>query len=143
FNDGQYILKVGLLYEPKIWRKVALNGEDTLLDLHQIIQKAFKFDDDHLYAFYMDKRRNRSINDPRGGDPPFVDDFQLGDLNLTINQRFFYLFDFGDSWEFTIDLLEIQEVDKKLKTPKIIEKKGEAPPQYGYYDEDDDFDKWE
>ena len=30
-----------------------MNLTDTLHDLHRIIQKAFEFDNDHLYAFYV------------------------------------------------------------------------------------------
>jgi len=142
FINGQYLFKISLKYKPKIWRTVALNAKHTLLDLHRIIQDAFEFADDHFYAFYLNEKSRKGINDPRGGDPPFVDDYQLGDLGLAVNQQFYYLFDFGDSWEFIIDLVEIKQVDKKLKKPKIVEQKGKAPEQYEFYDEDEDFDEW-
>jgi hypothetical protein len=49
-----------------------------------------------------------------------------------------YYFDYGDSWEFAVQLLTIDENEPLLKKPKIIEIKGEAPAQYEFYDEDEE-----
>ena len=137
FKDGQYIFKVSMQDSAKTWRKVALNGGHTLLDLHIIIQEAFDFDDDHLYVFYLDRQQRQGFYDPRSGDAPSVQDAKVGGLNLSENQRFYYIFDFGDYWEFNIDLLEIKKDAKKLRNPKIIEKKGKAPDQYPDYNEEE------
>jgi len=139
FKDGQYLLKVSLDDEPKIWRKVALNAKHTLLDLHSIIQTAFNFDDDHLYVFHLDRQQRKSYYDPRSENYPTAQDMELGALGLSPNQRIYYIFDFGDYWEFNIDLLEIIKDKKSLKQPKVIAKQGEAPEQYPHYDDDDEW----
>lgn len=136
FKKGRFIFKVSLRYSSKIWRTLELDGTHDLENLHLLIQKAFNFGNDHLYAFYLDKNRRKSYSDPRGGSSPFSDEIELGGLNLKAGQRFFYLFDFGDNWEFNIDVVEIQDVVKKLKKGKILEKNGKAPEQYPDCDED-------
>lgn len=130
FIGGRYTLRV--LLTPGIYRTMALGASATLEDLHGAIQDAFKFDDDHLYAFYMDGERysDEAYNDPRGEEGPFASDVKLGELELTPGQRFLYLFDFGDNWEFWVTVLEINPEQPELAAPKIIDKKGKAPKQY-------------
>jgi len=54
-----------------------------------------------------------------------------------------YFFDYGDSWEFDVQLLQINRDEPLLKKPEVIEEKGKAPRQYGYYyDDDDEDDDW-
>ncbi len=36
-----------------VWRKIELAADQSLAMLHLAIQKAFEFDNDHLYSFYM------------------------------------------------------------------------------------------
>ena len=52
FVVGEYLLKLSL--NSSCWRTMQVSEAHTLLDVHQLIQQAFKFADDHLYAFYMD-----------------------------------------------------------------------------------------
>ena len=134
-KKGTYVFRVSL---GRIWRKIALSDEHTLDDLHLAIQEAFDFDNDHLYAFYMDTRR-RSENcysDPRGERPPYADDALLSQLDLFVGQSIRYLFDFGDCWEFDVSLLEIADRSHK-GGPEILAGKGESPEQYPQWDEDD------
>ncbi|MBA3442744.1 MAG: hypothetical protein H0T92_23075 [Pyrinomonadaceae bacterium] len=48
-----------------------------------------------------------------------------------------YLFDFGDQWRFDVRLEKIDPPDARIKKPGILEKRGEAPPQYLNLDEDE------
>jgi hypothetical protein len=130
---GNFVFKVSL---GKIWRTIALSNEDTLHDLHLAIQDAFRFDDDHLYAFFMDNRRwsEYSFEHPSSSDGPWADDVLIGDLDLVINQSVLYLFDFGDEWPFDVKLVDVRTDEPLLPEPKIIERKGRAPEQYPRYD---------
>jgi hypothetical protein len=131
-----YIFRVSI---DDVWRTIAISGKNSLEDLHLAIQEAFDFENDHLYAFSLDHLRlnpRKSFNDPRGGDYPFADETIIGRLNLYEGQRLLYVFDFGDWWEFDVELLEIQ--DKiHFGEYKIIEKHGEDPEQYASYDDED------
>lgn len=62
----------------------------------------------------------------------------IGELELHEGQKILYFFDYGDSWEFEVQLLKINKDVIPPRVPKVIEVKGEAPRQYGYYDDDDD-----
>jgi hypothetical protein len=39
-----------------VTRTVEFRADDTVHDLHQIIQYVFHLDDDHLYAFFLNNR---------------------------------------------------------------------------------------
>lgn len=127
---GNFVFKVSLT--PSIWRTLALSSRHTLADLHDAIQDAFQFDDDHLYAFYMDNRwrSEERIESPRAGEGLTADEVKIGELDLAVHQSFIYHFDFGDDWRFNVQLLDIKPDAPLLKQPKILEKRGKAPEQY-------------
>ncbi len=116
-------------------RTLALPAEYTLDDLHLQIQKAVNFDDDHLYQFFMNPRNpyNGEYYDPRAVDGwtrgfPAADT-TLAMLNLYDGQRFLYIFDFGDHWEFYLTVVRHLPDDTSGKA-RIVEKVGKLPKQY-------------
>jgi hypothetical protein len=44
-----YIFRAALVDWRGVSRKLAVRGDETLADLHQLLQFAFEWDDDHLY----------------------------------------------------------------------------------------------
>lgn len=134
-KEQTFVVRVSL---GSIWRTIALSSEHTLDDLHYHVQQAYSFDNDHLYAFYMDGKRysRKAYGDPRAdGCAPYADDAALGELDLFVGQRILYLFDFGDEWLFDVDLLEIRDTPHK-GSPRLLEKRGESPEQYHWPDEE-------
>jgi hypothetical protein len=129
-TEGVFVFMVSL--GPSVWRKIAISSHLTLNDLHLAIQSAFRFADDHLYAFFMDGEcwSDDCFNDRRGEEGPFADDVTIGELDLHPNQAFLYLFDFGDHWQFRVRLLEIRDQDARLQRPVVIARHGRAPRQY-------------
>jgi len=130
---SSFIFKASL--SGKLWRKIKLSHKHTLLDLHNAIQEAFDFGNDHLYSFFMDGKRysKNRYNCDMCEEPPFVDEAVIGELDLYVGQKILYLFDFGDMWEFDVQLVEILEEDTIVLKPQIIESKGESPEQYPSY----------
>ena len=60
----------------------------------------------------------------------------LGELGLVRRHKFLYLFDYGDSHLFEIDVVDIQgKALPKVHYPRVTDGRGEAPPQYPVYDE--------
>jgi Plasmid pRiA4b ORF-3-like protein len=56
----------------RLWRKIELEADQTLEDLHLAIQDAFEFDNDHLYSFFMSGRAWDQSTEyclPEGVDP--------------------------------------------------------------------------
>jgi len=97
-------IKLAYGYDEHAWMAtLEIDESATLEDLHQAIQKAVDFDDDHLYKFYIAKtvrsRKLISFDDKNKGLYEFI-------LNtifpLETGKKFFYLFDYGDNWVFQI-----------------------------------------
>lgn len=126
---GEYIFKVAI--SASCWRTIAVHDSDTLHDLHDWIQRAFDFDDDHLYAFYMDSKpfSRNCYNSPMDAQGPFAHKVTIAELYLEEGQQFLYLFDFGDEWHFQVVVEKINEGVEAL-IPGIRKEKGKAPKQY-------------
>jgi len=149
------VFKVALKNAKRIWRKIAARSDQTLDDLHQAIFNAFDRFDDHLYSFYFPppgaRGRNAWRNVPEFTHPSNSEggDFfgtrrvrnaaqaELRSLGLRPGQTFLYLFDFGDSWWHEI---KVESVDLPIEEgayPRIVEQRGESPPQYPDLEEDE------
>ena len=56
----QYVFRVNLKRSKGVWRTLALRGDHTLHDLHEMIFRAFdRFDDEHMYSFYFPRAQSR------------------------------------------------------------------------------------
>ena len=136
-----YTFRVTYDRDPQVWRIIELTEKQTLHDLHQIIQKAMDFDDDHPYAFFMSNQAwdegSEYASLPDRGKTGSRQK-KLGELGLRLKQRFLYIFDYGDEHRFEIQLLSINPDAGKADYPRILETHAENPPQYGWDDEDDE-----
>lgn len=110
-------------------RKLALPATETLADLHQLIQQAFNWEDDHLYSFWLDGKFWGDDEseytlpfdlDERGGQSSEV---EMDTLGLERGQKIAYIFDFGDEWRVTLKLSEVRDGGGT----GILESKGEPP----------------
>ena len=63
-----YIFEVCLEYDKSFSCKLQLSGEDTLFNLHYLIQEAYNWDYDHMFSFFMDCKFQRS-NEEYSGNP--------------------------------------------------------------------------
>jgi len=129
-----YTFNVSLKGSPKVWRRIEVKGNQNLNHLHEAIFEAFERYDEHLYAFFMS-------NKPGDGSSEYGIPYperktksarraRIDSLALKPKQKFLYLFDFGDEWWHSVQLLDIRREEGKGKYPRIIESQGEAPPQY-------------
>jgi hypothetical protein len=133
---GTYWLRVELP-QHQVSRTIAIPAAMTLDDLHGIIQKAFNFDNDHLYGFYLNPKNpynGEQYFDPRT-EEGWADGYPaaettLASLNLYEGQRFLYVFDFGDNWEFWITMTR-HLPNESAKKARVVDQIGKAPRQYG------------
>jgi tetratricopeptide (TPR) repeat protein len=105
-----------------------------------VIQHELELDDDHLYAFYMsgryfDRSSEHSLDRDSRNDSQRSVLFRLG---LNTGQRFAYIFDFGDEHRHTVTVVSITDVEAPLAEPVLVESVGDAPPQYGNVEEDEE-----
>lgn len=117
---------------PACWRRVLVPGSATLGELHEIIQVAFAWDDDHLHAFTVGRRRY--------GDPYF--DLEYDEDEITVAEAFSrarkpisYIYDFGDSWRHQITLEKTIAPDPAGTYPICVGGRGDSPVEDSVEDE--------
>jgi Plasmid pRiA4b ORF-3-like protein len=128
-------LKLTLLdTEPPIWRRILVEDDRTLHQLHRMIQILMGWWDYHLYEFEV---KDRKYHEP--GDEPFYDedigeeatDFMLRDLSLKKDETFGYVYDFGDDWRIEI-LVERRRREPRGRSwilPWLLEGERAGPPE--------------
>jgi hypothetical protein len=134
-----YVFKAALEADPAVWRRIEIRGDQSLGDLHAVLQRAFRWDNDHLYAFFLSGKHwdpRAEYDDPRGEEGRDASRHLLEHLALKRGRKIAYVFDFGDEWWVTLRLEKIvpQGVNARRKYPRIAEKEGRAPQQYIMWD---------
>jgi hypothetical protein len=114
-----------------IWRRVLVRADNTLADLHYVIQIAFSWTDFHLHRFRL---RKKDFAVPR--IEGFVDAHDartvtLSALRFRLNERFLYEYDFGDHWEHEVRLEKIVPCEAQRQYPVCIGGQRAAPPEDG------------
>ena len=142
-----YTFKVTYLRDPEIWRTIEIAARQNLHDLHNAIQEAFDFDNDHLYSFYLSGRawdKTSEYAHPSANGPNAAQ-ARIGELNLRMKHRLLYLFDYGDEHRFEVQLIASNPDAPQADYPRVIEKHGDNPEQYPGWDEDewDEAEDWD
>lgn len=129
------IFDAELLNAAGVSARLAVGAEQYLTVLHDVIQEAFGWLDDHLYSFWLDgdfwgdvEQEFTSPIEPDGRAA--TADLPIAELGLEPGAVIAYLFDFGDEWQVLLTLRERSEADEGMY-PRVIERVGSAPPQYG------------
>lgn len=118
-------LKIDLRYvRPACWRRVLVPASATLGDLHEVIQIAFAWDDDHLHAFTIGRRQ---YGDPRFDVDDDEDKITLATAFAWARKPISYVYDFGDSWQHDITLEKTAEPDPAVSYPVCVVGRGDAP----------------
>jgi hypothetical protein len=129
-----YRFQVKLAWKKSVWRRIELRGDQTLHDLHRMMQFAFDLGDDHLYAFYLSGKAWDSLTEYASphSDGRNAARYRLERLPLAMGQRFLYIFDFGDDIRFQITLEAVipSGVESAEHYPRITEERGTFSPQY-------------
>ncbi|MBL7063123.1 MAG: plasmid pRiA4b ORF-3 family protein [Anaerolineae bacterium] len=137
--EGVYAFKVKFMWAKRIYRTIELRSEQTLDALHYAIQRAINWDADHLYSFHVSGKkwdRNYTFACPYEDDhPPWTDEAVIGELGLVTKHKFLYYFDYGNSHEFEVEVVDIRPQAEPGEYPRVVDSRGEAPPQYGWYGE--------
>jgi hypothetical protein len=134
-------------WQPAVWRRVELRGDQTLEDLHDAIQDAFGWDDRHLYAFFMSGAAWDQLTEiarPTGplDVQPTADAVYLDEMDLPAGRHFLYVFDFGDDLRHVVTFEGTFPLDgeaTEARFPRVVAGEGEVF-QYGHEEEWEDGD---
>jgi len=136
-----YRFQVKLDWMKSVWRRIELRGDQTLDDLHDAIQAAFGWDDDHLYAFFLSGKawdENSEYGSPYSPDSSRnAARYPLEALPLRTGKSILYIFDFGDELRHQVKLEAIVPDGARpgVDYPRIAEGRGDPPPQYPAFQE--------
>lgn len=138
-----YQLKITLCdFKPPIWRRVLVPGKFNLYKLHQVIQIAMGWTNSHLHHFRVGEiYYSYPYPDTDWEDSGEVDSRRvtLAEIAPNTKSKFFYEYDFGDSWGHDILVEKIMPAEPRVKYPQCVQGKGACPPEdiggvWGYAD---------
>lgn len=141
--------------KPPIWRKVKVNESLTFLELHWVIQGVFGWYNSHLHEFTPSGWGSTPIlQEDHGVEVGDLEPFsapktwphgeryngakiKLKDYFRSPKQKIVYVYDFGDDWQHTVELVEI--TDEKILQSVCLAGKGKTPMEDcggipGYYE---------
>lgn len=119
-----YLCKIVVKYSrPKAWREVIVPENTTFDELHEIMQVIMGLANYHLYLFKLDD--STIVCDVSSGAFDMWDSYEKLDSKTTCIDRYceimdkiFYRYDFGDEWEFDVEIKDIVDYDKPYPTLK-------------------------
>lgn len=145
--SGLYIFDVWLYgdekctEEKKILRRIQIPGSKTLYNFAKVITQAFGFQFDHCFGFYdtlKDKRNCQQAyelfvdvgEEPTRKIAKGVKKVEISQVFKYLCDKMVFLFDYGDGWQFNVELVRKRIAEKWDLKPKILESIGKAPEQY-------------
>ncbi|HEY5273291.1 MAG TPA: plasmid pRiA4b ORF-3 family protein [Acidimicrobiales bacterium] len=113
---------------PLIWRRLLVPGETTLAKLHLVLQVAMGWEDYHLHGFRIGEKRYG----PADYEDVMPDEIDESTVTLAEafgeSRKFFYDYDFGDSWEHEI-VLEKTTSTEPQRFARCLAGKRACPPE--------------
>ena len=118
--------------DPLVWRELDLPLSTTLATLHDLIQVAMRWQDDHLHEFVVgekvyglpgpdDALYERKVNQSKS--------VRLGMLIDRGVQAFLYVYHFGDNWQHHITIGDVRQGDPAAEYPRYVAGERRAPPE--------------
>ncbi len=143
-----YIFKTNLFRDKKIIREIEVPENMNLYKLAEAIVDAYGFNFDHAFGFfstigerYFDSDKKYELFadmkdegiEPTGAES--VEKTKISQVWKKVSDKMLFLFDYGDNWQFAVELIGFAEKKSEIKYPCVLKKVGKAPEQYPEVDE--------
>jgi hypothetical protein len=136
------ILKFRIYWEEDdaVYRDIVIRHTQNFKELHDIILKAYEFDNKHKATFYRSNdnwQRGKEITLEKydkkyQAEPLLMESTTIGSEIRDPNQKFIYIYDFNKNWTFLVELINVsKEESSKIGYPAVVRTEGIAPSQYG------------
>ena len=117
--------------EPIVWRRIFVSSDCTLQDFHLAIQGAFGWENYHMFQFCEQDLLDKKVY----GIPDQMDETPVIDARRTklnsifkkIDDRYSYIYDFGDYWQHEIKLEGIST--DEISGPYCVAGESNCPPE--------------
>lgn len=112
---------------PPIWRRVVVDGGESLHHLHDVIQAAFGWYDSHLHEFDID---GEHYGIPHEDDwTPVRDERRVSIGEIAGAGKIRYTYDFGDNWEHDVIVEKSLPAGEAATVPDCIGGSRACPPE--------------
>lgn len=123
--------------DQEFFRDLVIDGSDTFLDFHKVLQENLAFDPTQLASFFTtsgnwEKQNEITLIDMMqepGVKTLIMDDVTLDEYISEVNERMIYVFDFFSERAFYMELIETADQTSSKDTPFIADSKGDPPQQ--------------
>jgi hypothetical protein len=135
-----YQMKVTLEdISPPIWRRIQVTSATTLYGLHKILQVAMDWSGAHLHQFVIDGIHYGEPSPDYSFKMKNEKTVKLSQVVSGENTKFYYEYDFGDSWYHKILVEKILPLEPDKHYPICLKGKRACPPEDcggigGYYE---------
>jgi hypothetical protein len=123
---------------PRVYRDFEISNAKNLYDLAGAIVQLFGFDFDHAFGFYS-KLTGRIFDSPvkyelfadmGESEARSVKRTRIVDAFPSVGAKMTFLFDYGDNWQFRIEVIGQNRKEPGVRYPRLLKAIGEAPEQY-------------
>lgn len=135
-----YQMKVTLEdIKPPIWRRIQVTSATSLYRFHKILQTVMGWSESHLHQFIIDEMHYGEPSPDYGFKMKNEKTVKLSHVVSGENTKFYYEYDFGDSWYHKILVEKILPLEPDKHYPVCLKGKRACPPEdcggiSGYYD---------
>jgi hypothetical protein len=137
------VLRIELLdIKPLIWRRVAVRTSMNLNAVHNVIQAAMGWLDNHLWEFTANECKYGKLlpNDPDWNER--ISNAATAKLSAVLSTgvtEVSYVYDIGDNWQHRIIVEKLKPADPGVLYPQFLGGERRCPPEDcggfpGYYD---------
>lgn len=148
-----YKIRVILDAEEDVFRDIAIESENSLEDLHNVIVNSFGLETGEMASFFTcDDNWSQEDEIPLfdTGDEPgeirTMADFSLEDLLYEKQTKIIYVYDFFNMWTFFVELAAMEEAEVGQSYPQLMYAHGVLPaqaPEKDFEGDDDVFSEFE
>lgn len=148
-----YKIRVILDAEEDVFRDIAIESENSLEDLHNVIVNSFGLETGEMASFFTcDDNWSQEDEIPLfdTGDEPgeirTMADFSLDDLLYEKQTKIIYVYDFFNMWTFFVELAAMEEAEIGRSYPQLLYAHGVLPaqaPEKDFEGDDDVFSEFE
>ncbi|MBI1707917.1 plasmid pRiA4b ORF-3 family protein [Lactobacillus crispatus] len=136
-NRATYEIRVKLKsFKPSTWRRFIISGNTSVKTLEVAMLDMFNADFGHMFDLLNKKTQERfenaeSIAETKDWDPATGIDYEKAKVSyFEKRDKLLLTYDYGDSWEFEVDIKNITTDQAAPKCPKILSGKS-----YGIIDD--------
>ncbi len=135
-EDQTHVFRASL--RPKVYRDFEIPSANNLYDLGGMIVQVFGFDFDHPFGFYSKLSgsvfgspvKYELFADMGESEARSVKRTRIVEAFPTVGAKMTFLFDYGDNWQFRIEVIGQNRREPGVIYPRLLKTIGAAPEQY-------------